>query len=60
VTLTPARRLNVHYHFTLSFHLPCPSGQLVNIPFGGKSSLGGFLSENHKVFIPVSNGHIVR
>ena len=60
VTLTPARRLNVHYHFTLSFHLPCPSGQLVNLPFGGKDSLGGFLSKNRRTFIPVKHGHIVR
>jgi hypothetical protein len=61
VTLIPARRLNVHYHFTLSFHLPCPSGsgQLVDVPFGGKSSLGGFFSKN-QTFIPVKNGHLVR
>jgi hypothetical protein len=60
VILTPAKRLNVHYHFTLSFHLPCPSGsgQVVNLPFGGKDSLGGFY--NHHVFVPVSHGHIVR
>jgi hypothetical protein len=59
VTLIPARRLNVHYHFTLSFHLPCPSGQLVNVPFGGKNSLGGFFSKDHTTFVPVKNGHRV-
>jgi hypothetical protein len=62
VTLIPARHLNVHYHYTLSFHLPCAGGpgQLENISFGGKQSLAGFLSENHRRFITVSHGHIVR
>jgi len=61
VTLIPARRLNVHLHYTLSFHLPCPTGagQLVNIKFGGKDSLGGFFNHHHK-FVKVSHGHIVR
>lgn len=41
VTLIPARRLNVHYRFTLSFRLPCPDGPLTNLPFGGKTGLVG-------------------
>jgi hypothetical protein len=61
VTLIPAKRLNFHDHYVLSFYLPGFSSQkqLVNIPFGGKQSLGGFLSENHKRFITVSHGRIV-
>jgi hypothetical protein len=62
VTLIPARRLNFRDHYVLSFYLPGFSSQkqLVNIPFGGANSLGGFLSKNRKRFIPVSHGHIVR
>jgi hypothetical protein len=61
VTLIPARHLNFHDHYTLSFHLPCSGGpgQLENIPFGGKQSLAGFLTENHRRFISVSHGRIV-
>jgi hypothetical protein len=60
VTLIPARRLNFHDHFTLSFYLPgfSTQKQLVNIPFGGKTSLAGFLTKNRKRFVPVSHGHI--
>jgi hypothetical protein len=62
VTLIPARHLNFHKHYVLSFYLPGFSSQkeLVNIPFGGKQSLGGFLSKNRKHFITVVHGHIVR
>jgi hypothetical protein len=62
VTLIPAKRLNFHDHYVLSFYLPgfSTQKQLVNIPFGGKDSLGGFLSKNRKTFITVSHGHIVR
>ena len=62
VTLIPAKRLNFHDHYVLSFYLPGFSSQkqLVNIPFGGKDSLGGFLTKNRKRFITVSHGHIVR
>jgi hypothetical protein len=61
VTLIPARRLNFHNDYVLSFYLPGFSSQkqLVNIPFGGKESLGGFLTKNRKKFITVSHGHIV-
>jgi hypothetical protein len=60
VTLIPARRLNFRNHYVLSFHLPTPNGALVNLPFGGKQDLGGFLTEDHRHFIPVSHGRIVR
>jgi hypothetical protein len=61
VTLIPARRLNFRDHYILSFYLPTFSGQrvLVNLPFGGKDSLVGFLSESHKRYISVSHGRIV-
>jgi hypothetical protein len=61
VTLTTAKRLNFRYHYVLSFYLPGFSSQkqLVNISFGGKQSLGGFLTENHKRFVTVAHGHIV-
>ena len=61
VTLTTAKRLNFRNHYVLSFDLPgfSTQKQLVNIPFGGKDSLGGFLTKNRKRFITVSHGHIV-
>jgi hypothetical protein len=62
VTLTPARRLNVHHHFLLSVVLPCPNevtGETVVIPFGGKRSLIG-ITNHHGQFVPVKNGRIVR
>ncbi len=61
VTLVTAKRLNFHDHYVLSFTLPGYSSQkqVVNIPFGGKDSLAGFLSKNRKRFIPVSHGHLV-
>lgn len=60
VTLIPAQRLNVHYHFDLFVNLPCTSGcGSAVIPFGGKESLGGFT--NHQgTFVPVQNAHVVR
>jgi hypothetical protein len=60
VTLIPAEKLNVHYHFRLSVVIPCPNEQTpetVIIPFGGKDSLIGF--HNHKgEFVTVKNGRI--
>ncbi len=60
VTLIPARRLNVHYHFRLSLVIPCPNEQTsetVVIPFGSKRSLIGF--HNHRgEFVSVKNGRI--
>jgi hypothetical protein len=62
VTLLPAQRLNFHNQYVLSFYLPgfSTQKQLVNVPFGGKDSLGGFLSKNRRRFITVAHGHIVR
>jgi hypothetical protein len=61
VTLVPAVRLNVHYHFRLSVVLPCPNeqtGETVVVPFGGKGSLIGF--QNHRgEFVTVKNGRIL-
>ena len=60
VTVIPARRLNVHYHFRLSLEIPCPNeqtGETVVIPFGSKRSLIGF--HNHRgEFVSVKNGRI--
>jgi hypothetical protein len=60
VTLIPAQRLNVHYHFRLSLVIPCPNEQTpetVIIPFGGKSSLIGFYNHRGR-FISFHNGRI--
>ena len=60
VTLVPATRLNVHYHYDLSVVLPCPNmqtGNTVIVPFGGKGSLIGF--HNHRgEFVTVKNARI--
>ena len=60
VTVIPAVKLNVHYHFKLSVVIPCPNEQTpetVIVPFGGKGSLIGF--HNHKgEFVTVQNGRI--
>lgn len=61
VTLVPAVRLNVHYHFNLSVLLPCPDTQMnetVVVRFGGKGSLIGF-HNHHGAFVVVKNGRIV-
>jgi hypothetical protein len=61
VTLTTARRLNVHHLFELEVNLPCYNGKPVIIEFGGKRSLGGFTNPHAgNVFVPVANGNIVR
>src|SRR5262249_10768716 len=61
VTLTTAKRLNVHHLFQLAVTLPCNNGNTVIVEFGGKQSLGGFQNPHHKnQFIPVVNGRIVR
>ena len=60
VTLVPARRLNAHYHFTLSVKLPCNNGTEITVPFGGKATLGGFTNEAHNHFFKFVNGHAIR
>jgi hypothetical protein len=60
VTLTPARRINVHYHFDLAVTLPgTGTPTTVFVPFGGKQSLGGFTDPHTGTFDTVQNGHIV-
>jgi len=57
VTLTPAKKLNAHYTFTLSATLPCTTVMTVLVPFGGKPTLIGFV--NHRgQFVPITNGVI--
>jgi hypothetical protein len=58
VTLTTAKRLNVHHLYQLQISLPCTNGTPVVIEFGGKLSLGGFT--NHKgQFVPVVGGRVI-
>jgi hypothetical protein len=62
VTLSPARRLNVHDRFTLTATLPCPDGiadDVLRIPFGSKYFLTGFHDKGGQ-FVPVRDGRIVR
>jgi hypothetical protein len=58
VTLTPAVRLNAHFHFELLVNLPCQMSPVI-LPFGGKPSLGGFFDHSGQ-FIAFVNGHFVR
>jgi hypothetical protein len=60
VTLIPAQRINVHFHYQLAVNFPCYNGTPATIEFGGKQSLGGFTGDHHKTFFPVVNGHLVR
>jgi hypothetical protein len=61
VTLVPAVKLNVHYHFKLSVVLPCPNMQTVQtevISFGGKGSLIGFQTHRGAI-VQVKHARIV-
>jgi hypothetical protein len=60
VTLIPAHRLNVHYHYKLSLVLPCANDQTpetVVVPFGTKFDLIGFHNKRGE-FVSVQNGRI--
>jgi hypothetical protein len=60
VTLIPAHRLNVHFHYKLSLVLPCANDQTpetVIVPFGTKFDLIGFHNKRGE-FVSVQNGRI--
>lgn len=56
VTLTTAKRLNVHHLYQLVVNLPCANGNPTVIEFGSKMSLGGFTNPHTGSFIPVVGG----